>query len=238
MTALPQEFLRWNYLPRVKMFKDIYSQIPMQDMNRFFLESVRHNPALCTAHQTNKESICINAKIVGVGYVVKEKHLEKAVEAFSDHVRNGDKLFENVKTQTENENAANEYQKRAASLFLEYLYFEDLEKAQDHVDFSKMATIELALSKEDSSKHTWKIVQQNLNACLLFYQPPSISFEVRGKIEIHERNLYHKFVNLIHDSFHYVPVERRETRRPVYVFNVEEVFNNSATSEGFGRRIA
>jgi hypothetical protein len=78
-----------------------------------------------------------------------------------------------------------------------------------------------------------------LDACLLFYQPPTISFEIRGKIEVHENDSYHKLVNVVHDSFHYAPPKKRKTsRRPVYLFNVDEVYDNSATAEGFGKRIA
>jgi hypothetical protein len=35
------------------------------------------------------------------------------------------------------------------------------------------------------------------------------------------------FVNAVHDVFHYVPAEKRRTERPVYIFSVEEVYNNS-----------
>jgi len=94
------------------------------------------------------------------------------------------------------------------------------------------------LSKEKSSKHTWQAVQHNANACLLFYQPPSVSFEVRGTIGIHEGDGYHEFVNLVHDLFHYSSPEKRSERRPVYVFSVDEVYDNSAASTGFGVRLA
>jgi len=44
-------------------------------------------------------------------------------------------------------------------------------------------------------------------------------------------------VNLVHDAFHYTPPERRSLR-PAYIFNVEEVYDNSATPGGFGRKLA
>jgi hypothetical protein len=220
------------------MFEDMLQQKHIGDMNRFFLESVRHNPALCTAYATENGEVFVNAKIVGAGYVLKEKHLYTAVEAFERHIKHGDELFASAETEEQKRKAANEYQMKAATLFLEQLYFAELAKAEEHIDFSKMSTIELALSKPESSKHTWQIIQQNVTACLLFYQPPSISFEVRGKIEVHEHDAYHTFVNLVHDSFHYVHPGKRKIRRPVYIFSIEQVFDNSASATGFGTRIA
>jgi len=237
MVMLPEKFVQWNYFPRVRVFRDLLQQVAIKDMDRFFLESVRHNPALCTACRQNDGSVFVNAKIVGVGYVVKEKYVDGVVKAFAEHVRYGDELFAAAKTQSQKSEASKEYQRKAALLFLEHLYFEGLEEAEEHVDFGRMSTIELALSKASSSKHTWQIVRHSLNACLLFYQPPSISFEVRGKLEIHEKGSYHEFVNLVHDSFHYALPETREGRRPVYIFDVKEVYDNSATPAGFGMRI-
>ena len=111
-------------------------------------------------------------------------------------------------------------------------------KATLKVDFTKMSTVELTKSKPHSSKHTWNIVQGNPTACLLFYRPPDISFELHGWLDIHEEGLYYEFVNAVHDAFHYVPREKRKMERPVYLFNVEEVYDNSPTPQGFGTRIA
>jgi len=222
----------------VKSLKEMVQQKAVMDMNRFFLESTRHNPALCTAFRREDGSVSVNAKIVGIGYVVEEKYINDATKAFSEHVKYGDELFRNAKDQGQRSEAVREYQRKGVQLFLEHLYFEDLEQAEEQINFSKMSTVELALSKPHSSKHTWQIVQHNLNACLLFYQPPSVSFEVRGRIEIHEDDVYHEFVNLVHDSFHYEPPETRKEGRPVYIFRVEEVYDNSATPTGFGTRIA
>ena len=235
---LPEKFIQWNYFPHVKSLKEMVQQKAVMDMNRFFLESTRHNPALCTAFRREDGSVSVNAKIVGIGYVVEEKYINDATKAFSEHVKYGDELFRNAKDQGQRSEAVREYQRKGVQLFLEHLYFEDLEQAEEQINFSKMSTVELALSKPHSSKHTWQVVQHNLNACLLFYQPPSVSFEVRGRIEIHEDDVYHEFVNLVHDSFHYEPPETRKEGRPVYIFRVEEVYDNSATPTGFGTRIA
>jgi hypothetical protein len=164
--------------------------------------------------------------------------MDAAIKALEEHVEYGDKLFEENSAGDELEKNSREYQRRGASLLLDHLYFEDPKIAAERVDFGKMSTIELALSKPHSSKHTWQIVQHNLSACLLFYQPPSISFEVRGKIEIHENDSYGRFVSLVHDSFHYTRSKAMRTSRPVYIVNVDEVYDNGPSPTQFGKRIA
>ena len=239
MMLLPVRFLEWNYFPRGKVLHEMANKPAVGDMNRFLLNSVRHNPALCTACCKDDGSVFLNAKIVGIGYVVREGLVENTVRAFAEHIERGDAVFENARTKEEKEKASNEYQKRGAGLLVEQLYFEGLEEAERHIDFSKMATIELALNKPNSSRHTWLIVQRNQSAVLLFYQPPMVSFEIRGNIEIHEGDAYHKLVNLVHDAFHYAPPERRASgNKPVYIFKVQEVYDNSASMEGFGTKLA
>lgn len=232
---LPERFLRWNYFPRGKALRAMAENSAIENMNGFLLDSVRHNPALCTALREDDGSIFLNAKIVGMGYIVKQKLLKTITESFELHVKQGDELFTEARNEKERQQALEKFQRSGAELLLEHLYFEKLEEAEMHVDFGKMATIELALSKLNSSKHTWRIVQHSPNAVLLFYQPPMISYELRGTLEIHEDDEYHRFVNLVHDSFHYVPAERRDSgRRPVYIFNIAEVYDNSASKDGFG----
>ncbi len=235
---LPEAFLRWNYFPRGKALKEMVQGSNIEDMNQFLLESVRHNPAMCAAFKKDDGSISVNAKIVGLGYVLRNELLNLGVKAFKEHAKYGDRLFEKATTRDEKDKAVSDYQTRGAKLLTEHVYFDRFEEAEKHVDFGKMATIELSLSKPDSSKHTWQIVQHSPSVCLLFYQPPTTSFEIRGSVEIHENDDYHEFVNLVHDSFHYaLPAKGGSDRRPVYVINVEEVYDNSATQTGFGTRI-
>jgi hypothetical protein len=153
-------------------------------------------------------------------------------------VKVGDELFGRNQVGDELERNSREYQRAGASLLLEHLYFEDPKIGEERVDFGKMSTIELALSKPNSSKHTWDVVQHSQNACLLFYQPPSISFEIRGKIEIHRDDSYSEFVNLVHDSFHYTQTKDARRKRPIYIVNVDEVYDNSPSPAAFGKRIA
>jgi hypothetical protein len=236
--TLPESFLRWNYFPRRKALLDLINGHSVVDENRFFLESTRHNPALCTAFRKEDGDIFVNAKIVGVGYVAREKCMDAVIKAFEEHVEYGDKLFGKNQVGDELERNSREYQRAGASLLLEHLYFEDPKIANERVDFGLMSTIELALSKPQSSKHTWQIVQHNLSACLLFYQPPSISFEIRGKIEIHEDDSCSEFVNLVHDSFHYTPAKETRRKRPVYLVNIDEVYDNGPAPTAFGKKIA
>jgi hypothetical protein len=237
VVELPLEFLRWNYFSRRESIKSFIEGKHEKSMDLFFLESTRHTPALCTAFVKADGAIFVNAKIVGIGYVLKEEFLSEAVEVLNRHIRWGDELLANAQTSAEKKEAVGEYQRKGMFLLLKYLYFGP-EEAGRRVDFTKMSTVELAASKPHSSKHTWRIVQRNKTACLLFYRPPNLSFELHGWLDVHRSGLYYEFVNAVHDVFHYVPLERRRVERPVYVFNVEEVYDNSPTSRGYGVRRA
>jgi hypothetical protein len=193
---------------------------------------------LCTAYQRPNGSLFINAKIIGAGYVLKEKHLPGAIQAFKQHLETGDELFNEAEgDETKLHEATRQYQREAMLLLMERLYLQR-EEAATFVDFTKMSTLELAKNKASSSKHTWRIVQISKTACLLFYRPPNISYELHGFLDIHLRGVYYEFVNAVHDIFHYVPAEKRRTERPVYIFNVEEVYDNSPMPNAYGTRIA
>ncbi len=234
---LPAKFLEWNYFSRRNSIKDLLEGKYEKDMNRFFLDSTRHNPALCTALVDSNGRLRLNAKIVGIGYVLKEAFLPEGLAAFSFHIESADEEFETAQTSNEKDRFMKTYQSDGMRLLLEHIYLEP-EQAKHKVDFTKMSTIELAMNRSSSSKHTWRIVQQSKTACLLFYKPPNLSFELHGSLEIHNEGLYYRFVNAVHDVFHYVPSNKRELERPVYLFRVEEVYDNSPTPQGFGARIA
>jgi hypothetical protein len=97
-------------------------------------------------------------------------------------------------------------------------------------------------------KHSYANYKANPEATLLFYQPPTLSFEVRGKMEIigehqeigsvspFELPLLQQFINAQHDVYHLPNIERWVTR-PAYKFTVEEIFDNSANKIGFGTKI-
>ena len=84
-----------------------------------------------------------------------------------------------------------------------------------------------------------------MEATLLYYSPSVLTYELRGKVTLHgyygmkeeEMDLYQKFVNAQHDM-NGIPVFDRWVHWPVYVFEIEEVYENSISSEeGWGKRI-
>ena len=101
----------------------------------------------------------------------------------------------------------------------------------EHIDFNRFGTLELVCA------HTWENIQVDPKVTLLFYQPPMISFEVRGYAEIHTTgSVYHQLINAQYDVYHR-PNPQGWKERPAYVFNVEEIFDNSVTHDGFGTKI-
>lgn len=236
MVALPDEFLNWNYYPRREMLIHAIREKRIEDMNEFLLESTRHNPALCTAGVDVDGSLLVNGKIVGVGYVLKEDLLDAVTSKLLDHIENGDKMSSTALTKREKRRFLENYQVSGMRILLECLYMEPNE-ARKKVDFEKLCTLELATSIREASKHTWANLRSNKRACMLFYRPPVISYELHGRIEVHENTKYATFVNAVHDAFHYTQPEYR-SNKPAYLFDVEKVFDNSPTDKGFGRRIA
>jgi len=235
MVKLPEKFLEWNYFARRKIVQEILEK-RIKDPTKFFLEFTRHNPALCTAAEENGR-IVVNGKIVGIGYIPKKEYLKNYIEIFEKHIENSDKIFEKIKNNNiKLKELYDQHAKRGLKLLLEYMYLKR-EEALEKINFEKLATIELAKRIPYSSKHTWNLIQKNRYVCLLFFQPPAISFEIKGYATIYENGDYHKLVNLIHDCYHYTPPEKRKNR-PVYIIDVLEVYDNSATKSGFGTKIA
>ncbi|MEQ9715462.1 MAG: hypothetical protein ABGF52_07995 [Candidatus Asgardarchaeum sp.] len=147
----------------------------------------------------------LNASIKGVGFVVKEEFLKDSVEKLKEALNKNIVLKERIR------------------LLLETVY--DDEK----VDFYKLSTIELA------KKHTWINLQDNNDATILFFMPPSTTYEVRCKATIHTDDLYWEFVNAVHDLFHVTPdqYERREWKEtPVYIFEIKEIYDNNPNVMG------
>ncbi|MGC8935270.1 MAG: hypothetical protein ACP5LN_08960, partial [Thermoproteota archaeon] len=214
---LPEKFLDWAYFGRVRFLKSLLEGGNTSGM-KFLIESTRHTPALATARIENGK-LFLNAKVVGSGFVLKREFMEQAIIELKIHVESGRSI------------PSAEYNKRGIQLLLKLLYFENKEEAYQKLDFTKITTLEIGATIKGSSKHTWTNVQKSKEAVLLYYMPPSLSFEVRGKIEVHTSGVYYEFVNLVHDSFHYSSSSRKH--KPCYVINVEEVYDNSATNEGF-----
>jgi len=230
LVRLPEKFLEWNYYPRRRLIEEMLAGPSHASPEKLALEFTRHNPVLVTAAQMGG-GIRVNGKVVGCGYVLRREYMAEAVKAFSDHIAESDEAYEEAR----GDRAAlrrlyAEHAARGARLMLRYVYLPRGE-AEERVDFEKLATVELAM------KETWRIVQRSRAASLVFFQPPVVSFEVKGRLSVHLGDEYHRLVTLIHDAYHYTPPEHRG-ERPVYILHVEEVYDKSATASGFGRRIA
>ncbi|MEM3615551.1 MAG: hypothetical protein QXX09_02765 [Candidatus Methanomethylicia archaeon] len=214
---LPKEFIKWGYFERIKVLKKQLMEAFTGDAD-FFINMMRHTPILATASIVEKK-VFINAKVVGAGFVLKYDFLSEAIEKLREHLEHGEKM------------SGKDYTKEGIKLLLEVLYFEDEDEAYKRVDFTKISTLELAKRRLNSSKHTWINLQSSREACLLYYMPPNISFEIHGEIEIHTTGPYHEFVNLIHDAIHYTPPQNR-IDRPCLILNIREVYDNSPKAMG------
>ncbi len=105
-------------------------------------------------------------------------------------------------------------------------------------EFYRMELIDLVLigGLEMGFKHSWVNIRETGKATLLFYTPPETSFEVRVDVEIHDGidDPYRKYLNSIHDLFHWGGFR---SNYPAYVFRVREIYDNSARHGGFGKKI-
>lgn len=175
--------------------------------DRIFLGFTRHNPAVVSVGSAG-----LNGSIKGVGLVPKEPYVQETLDAYLAHIDTGWREG---------------YSATGLQLLVRWLYGEG---CRERLDFTRLGSLELA------KDHSWINLRENPKATLVFYQPPAISFEVRCRVEIHEAGLYHTLVNAQHDVYHQ-PHPERWPNRPAYIFHIEEIYDNSATKEGFGKRI-
>ena len=182
---------------------------------KMFLSFCSHDPALVSYGPAG-----LNASIKGIGFMPKPEYLEETLEAYIKHIKSwtpGDKT----------------YSERGLKLLVDYMYKPEV---HDRIDFTCIGSLEMA------KKHSYTNYQANPEATILFYQPPMISYELRGKMEIHDettsgkRELYQQFLNAQHDVYHYPDMDRW-LRYPAYVFRIEEIYDNCATRDGFGTKM-
>ncbi len=201
-------FFKWSFETRAKNVMAIYNKEDIS-RDRLFLNFTSHNPALITNGPGG-----LNGSIKGIGYVPKPEYLEEIFEKYMEHINSYDGDDE-------------AYSQRGLALLVKELYNDDV---RHRIDFSLLTTLEMA------KNHTWENVQANNEATYIFYQPPVISYELRGKVEIDDDGIYKKFVNAQHDVYHAPNIERWVTR-PALVFHIEEVYNNSVSKQGFGKQM-
>ena len=209
-----QRFFDWAFKARAKHVIDMYNGV-MESKEKLFLNFCSHEPAFVSYGPAG-----INASVKGVGFLPKDEYLEETLEAYVNHIKTYDP-------------ADKTYGKRGMELLIKYMYGED---ACDRVDLTKLGSLEMA------KRHSWINYQVNKEAALLFHQPPGISYKLKGKIEIYDeetsgkRELYQQFINAQYDVYH-TPDMNKWLRYPAYLFRIEEIYDNSASKNGFGKQL-
>jgi hypothetical protein len=205
--TIPEAFIRWAYHGRAKL---IARQAAGEEVahHEIFLGFTRHTPAIVSNGPAG-----LNASIKGVGFVPKPEYLQETLDVYLEHIGRGWR---------------DGYSAEGLQLLMRMLYDEGCE---ERIDFTRFGSLELALD------HSWDNLRADPTVTLLFYQPPAISYEVRGKAEIHEQgSVYHHLLNAQHDVYHQ-PHPEHWPKRPAYVFSIEEIYDNSVGKQGFGTRI-
>ncbi len=99
---------------------------------------------------------------------------------------------------------------------------------EERIDFSKLGGLEMGFG------HSWTNIKSTGEATLVFFTPPTESYEVRCNVEILEEGPYYEYLNRMHRIYHSPGDDRKY---PAYIFKIREIYDNSATREGFGRLI-
>jgi len=144
----------------------------------------------------------LNASIKGVGVVHKPGFLLRTLSAIDTYLEEHPK-----------------HNPRSAARFL----LDEVYQAEK-VDPARLSTMELA------RRHTYENLKDGGPATLLFYQPPEITYELRCRAECFHEGEVFRFVNGLHDVFH----GRRKdwSQTPVYIFTIEEIFDNHPSRMG------
>ncbi len=204
---IPEAFINWAYRGRAELIQRQASGEKVP-AHEIFLGFTRHNPAIVSHGPAG-----LNASIKGVGYIPKEAYIQGYIDAYLEHINKGWREG---------------YSDEGLQLLVRMLYGPGCE---ERIDFTQFGSLELARD------HSYINLKANDEVTLLFYQPPVVSFEVRGKARIYEAgSSYHKLINAQHDVYHRPHPERWDDR-PAYVFTIEQMFDNSASKNGFGTRL-
>lgn len=209
-----ESFFEWAFRTRAKTVINLFEGKDMSK-EKVFLSFCSHDPALVSNGPAG-----LNASIKGIGFMPKPEYLEETLEAYIKH----------IKSYTPEDKT---YSKRGLELLIKYMYAPE---AQKRIDFTCVGSLEMA------KKHSYANYKVNPEATILFYQPPVISYELRGKMEIHDQmdsgkiEIYQQFINAQHDVYH-KPDMNRWLKYPAYVFRIEEVYDNCVTKDGFGTQL-
>jgi len=69
-------------------------------------------------------------------------------------------------------------------------------------------------------------------ATILFFTPPSTSYELRCEVEIHEDDEVWEYTNSVHDTFHRTEKPRDWKKTPAYLFKIKEIYDNGGRAMG------
>jgi hypothetical protein len=144
----------------------------------------------------------LNLAVKGIGFVLEEQFMHYALAHLKQFIE------------------IDHSRKEALDYLLEHVYDEE------RVDFHKLSTLELA------KKHTFQNIGENRKATLMFFIPPETCYEVRCNVEIHVDDVYNEYVNAVHDLFHRPKTPRDWSKTPAYIFNIQEIYDNSPRKMG------
>lgn len=203
MIETSNPFLVWAFAGRRELLENIYND-RIADNNKMFIEFTRHTPVMITNGPAG-----LNGSVKGFGFVPKNEFVSEMLAKLVDVIKLGEKASDELRLKT----------------LINTVYSND---SEHKLDFSKLVSLELA------KKHTWENVNSGNALCtLVYYQPPMISFEVRGNVEVHSDDQYSMFANAIHDIYH--SKNTQIASKPAYIMTIEEIFDNSV--QGFGKKI-
>ena len=215
------EFFKWAYKQRANTVKALAlgEKMPVE---KLFLSFTSHSPIFISNGPKG-----LNGAVKGVGFAPKEEFVKDALDDYVKHIKTYEKGNPN-------------YQQRGLEILLKHLYSDEAEK---NVDFNYLYGIEMAYN------NSYENYLVNPNATLLFYQPPMISYELKGTMELvgvkyneedevspFDLDLMQQFINAQHDVYHAANPKRWKTRL-VYKFKIEEIYNKSAGKNGFGKKV-
>lgn len=146
----------------------------------------------------------LNGSIKGIGFIHKKEYLRDTLQKMRREL-------------------TEEYSPmKAAKFLLNEIYI------KEKIDFGKFITLELA------KKHTWEnlVNSKEKRATILFFTPPSTSYEVRCRVEIHENDEVWEYANSLHDIFHRPKIKRKWENTPAYLFKIERIYDNSEDKMG------
>jgi len=209
-----ESFFNWAYNTRANTVLRMLGgeEIPPE---KLFLSFCSHTPTFVSNGPAG-----LNAAVKGIGFLPKEEFLEETLAAYIEHIKSYDREDK-------------DYSKRGLAVLAKYLYKEE---ARERIDFTRLGSLELG------KKQSYENYKANPEAALCYYQPPGISYKLKGRMAIVDekesgkRELYQQFINAQHDVYH-MPKPESWAEKPAYVFTIEEIYDNGVSKDGFGTRL-